>query len=520
MIYLTGFMGSGKTTVGEALAVLMKRPFIDLDRYMTAKIGRSIMEIFACAGEPAFRALENESLIEVAEGAKGTVVATGGGVPVRQENREIMKVSGYIVYLRAGFDILITRIPEKPGRPLWNEKATQLLEARKCAYEDADFVVDTEGLTVQEVAREIFQKVKHVIDPLPVLIPSGSYPIYIGRGIFKDLPRLLARHMKPEGIFVLADELVERNYHRLIKSVLRGLKHHIMKLPVGEGSKSFLFLERVLGEMFSAQVNRQWVCMAVGGGVTGDLAAFASSVFMRGIPVVQVPTTLLAQVDSSMGGKTGINISQGKNLVGTFHQPLFVLSDVDFLSTLDPPQTKNAMAEVIKYGVIMDKELFEYLEKTKHPDHEQIVSRCSADKASIVMKDEREKGLRRILNFGHTLGHAIELARDYTVSHGQAVGAGMIFASWLSSDLGLLKERDLKRIRSMVNQHVFAGSGPVFPEPQDISAGIETDKKGAEGGIHFVLTQGIGDAIVKKLTSSQILDAYERFIREYKKDIR
>jgi shikimate kinase / 3-dehydroquinate synthase len=514
MIYLTGFMGSGKTTVGEVLASLMKRPFIDLDKYMTAKVGKSITEIFACAGEPAFRALENESLLEVAEGIRATIVSTGGGLPVSPVNRMIMKASGHIVYLKADFDTLITRIPEDPGRPLWNKRAFDLLEERKPAYEEADLIIDTEHLSVNEVARMIFDRVKDLSDPLPVLVLSSAYPIHIGQGIFKNLHRFLGRHVKPEGVFVILDEHVDKLHHHLIQSALRGINHHILVLPAGEGSKSFPSLQQVLDGMFSVHMNRQWLCLAVGGGVTGDLAAFASSIFMRGIPVVQIPTTLLAQVDSSIGGKTGINISQGKNLVGTFNQPLFVLSDVNFLATLDPQQINDAMAEVIKYGVIMDRDLFKYLEDAESPDYEHIVAKCSGDKASVITKDERENGLRRILNFGHTLGHAIELTSNYSVSHGQAVGAGMIFASWLSEDLGLLKKKDMKRIISLVNRYVFVNNKPEFPEPGAIKTGIEMDKKSTREGIHFVLTQGIGDVSVKKLTSSQILDAYERFIRK------
>lgn len=519
MIYLTGFMGSGKTSVGEALASRMKRPFLDLDRYIAAKVGKSITEIFACAGESSFRCVENESLLEVAEGAWGTVISTGGGLPVNRMNRSVMKASGYVVYLKASFDTLITRIPTDPGRPLWNERASQLLEERKPAYEDADFIIDTEGLSVQEVARKIIKQISSMVNPLPVLVPGQPYPVYIGKGIFGNLRKYLGRHGKPEGFFVLVDENAEKCHRQSMNRVFRGLKHVVMTVPSGEASKSFPFLQEVLDRMFASKVNRQWTCVAVGGGVTGDLAAFASSIFMRGIPVVQVPTTLLAQVDSGIGGKTGIDVSSGKNLVGTFHQPQFVLSDVDFLDTLDRKQIDGAFAEVIKYGVIMDRELFEYLEKKKKPDLELIVSKCSADKASVVTGDEREKGLRRILNFGHTLGHALEHAHGYAMNHGQAVGAGMVFAAWLSSDLGLLQKKDLKRIQDLVNRLVFRKDRPIYPQVRKIREGMKLDKKGTEEGVLFVLTQGIGDATVKKFSTSQILDAYERFVSKIEKSL-
>jgi 3-dehydroquinate synthase len=313
---------------------------------------------------------------------------------------------------------------------------------------------------------------------------------------------------------VLVDEQVLMNYAKLIRSSLTGLKHHIITIPSGESSKSFPSLIKVLEEMFSAQANRQWLCLAIGGGVTGDLAAFASSIFMRGIPVVQIPTTLLAQVDSSIGGKTAIDIKHGKNLVGTFHQPLFVLSDIEFLSTLEPSHIQDAMAEVIKYGIIMDKDLFDELETTNTPDYEKIVALCVRDKAFVVSRDEREGGLRRILNFGHTLGHAIELSQHYKTSHGRAVAAGMFFASWLSHELGLIEVKEMERIFRLIKKWTYSLQEIQYPQADEISSSITMDKKGIQDGIHFVLTPSIGDAIVKKLTGSQILGAYGRFVRE------
>jgi len=244
------------------------------------------------------------------------------------------------------------------------------------------------------------------------------------------------------------------------------------------------------------------------------LAAFASSVYMRGIPVVQVPTTLLALVDSSIGGKTGIDVKHGKNLVGTFHQPLFVLSDITFLGTLDEALMKDAMAEVVKYGIIMDKDLFAYLETTEDPDYEKVVHLCARDKALIVGRDEREGGLRRILNYGHTLGHAIELVRNYEMSHGRAVSAGMYFATWLSRELGLIEVKMMEQIFRLIKKWSYPLQDISYPLPDDIGTAIIADKKSAQDGIHFVLTPAIGDATVKKLSGSQILGAYGRFVRE------
>jgi 3-dehydroquinate synthase len=397
---------------------------------------------------------------------------------------------------------------------LWNEQARSLLLERTPAYEDADVIIDTDGKAAQEVVQEIYSLSGAFIEPVAVLTPANPYPIYIGRGIFKDLRKYITRHIHPEGVLVLADEQVLMYYGKLIRSSLAGLKHHIITIPSGESSKSFSSLMKVLDEMFSAQANRQWLCLAMGGGVTGDLAAFASSIFMRGIPVVQIPTTLLAQVDSSIGGKTAIDIKHGKNLVGTFHQPLIVLSDIEFLSTLEPSHIQDAMAEVIKYGIIIDKDLFDELESTQAPDYEKIVALCARDKAFVVSLDEREGGLRRILNFGHTLGHAMELSRNYESSHGRAVAAGMFFASWFSRELGLIEVKEMERIFRLIKKWTYSLQELQYPQADEISSAIIMDKKGVQDGIHFVLTPSIGDAILKKLTGSQILGAYGRFVRE------
>ncbi len=519
MIFLTGFMGSGKTQVGKALAERLKAPFTDLDAEIGSQAGTTIPEIFRCAGEDAFRFLEHKTLLDVASRDDWSVVATGGGLPVMPVNRRIMKACGCIVHLRASFDTIRSRIPEDPSRPLWNSRAQALFQSRIPAYEDADLIVDTDGLTIEQTADEIAGRLGILPQPLGFILPDNPYPVYIGKGIFSRIVPLLRRHCDPEGLFVLADENVATHHEPLIRMALDKIQHSIMTVPSGEDSKSSSFLDKVLSEMFFRRVNRQWACLALGGGVTGDLAGFASSIYMRGIPVIQAPTTLLAQVDSALGGKTAVNNEFGKNLVGTFHQPLLVLSDTDFLATLDEAQSRSAMAEVIKYGVIMDAPLFEYLEAGPPFDNEKIVRMCSRDKAAIVERDEREGGLRRVLNFGHTLGHALEKDSGYTLPHGTAVAAGMLFASWLSREKGLLPGRDYGRIKDLITSRGIIPVGLTLPLPQDVALEIALDKKGQGRGIHFVLTPSIGDVSVQKLTELEVLEGYKGFADEYARGI-
>ncbi len=519
MIFLTGFMGSGKTTVGRELSSLLSRPFVDLDEVITGAARTTIPEIFRHAGEEAFRLLEKNALAGIAGRTEQAVVATGGGLPAAPANRELMKACGVIVHLRASFETLQQRIPSDSNRPLWNGDARSLLAARTAAYEDADLIIDTDGSTPRELAEQIWSQVEGCYEPIPVILPDRAYPVYIGDGIFRDFPALLGRHAKPEGVFVLADENVLRLHRGAIKESLSGFVHHIMEVPPGEESKSYAFLGDVLREMFVSRVNRNWMCVAVGGGVTGDLGGFAASIYMRGIPVVHVATTLLAQVDSSIGGKTAVNSAFGKNLVGTFHQPLFVLSDVGFLGTLDDIQMKNGLAEAVKYGIIMDKGLFGYLENGPPFDPVRLVTSCSRDKALVVGRDEREGGVRRILNFGHTLGHAIEQVRNYSISHGQAVAAGMVFAAWLSRELGLLEKEGFERIQALIRREGIIPEGFAFPGPDEVAGAIAMDKKGSREGLHFVLTPAIGDVTVKKLIDSEVLEAYTRFLHGFEKGL-
>lgn len=514
MIFLTGFMGSGKSTVGRRLADRLGLAFIDLDEHISSGSGRTISEIFSCAGEKAFRIMETQALLMESAQGKPAVVATGGGLPVNPLNRAIMKACGHIVYLRASYETIQSRIPADPGRPLWNDDARGLLEERTPAYEDADITVHTDSLNVQEVVDTVAEHVRQYHAPVPVLIPSSPYPVHIGGNIFQDLRKLVTRHMRPEGLFAVVDEQVMAHHGILIRSAFTRGKHAIFTVPSGEATKSFDHLHRVADALFAARANRQWACVAIGGGVTGDLAAFAASIFMRGIPVIQVPTTLLAQVDSSIGGKTGIDVQQGKNLLGTFHQPLLVISDTRFLATLDPSRIRDAMSEVIKYGIIMDRELFEYLETAEDLDYTRIVTMCTRDKASVVSSDEREGGLRRILNFGHTVGHAIERSRHYEITHGHAVSAGMYFAVWLSREIGLMDPKEMDRVFRVIRKWAYPLEELDYPHPDEIGSSLDMDKKTAGGGIHFVLTPQVGDVTVKKLTGSQILGAYGRFVRE------
>lgn len=305
------------------------------------------------------------------------------------------------------------------------------------------------------------------------------HKIYIGHNIKKILPT-------GKGV-VITDRNVNRYWGKEIKAL--GLPVYV--IPPGERSKSLKMAERIYKALLRFGLDRQSFLVAFGGGVVGDLTGYVAATYMRGISYIQIPTTLMAQVDSSIGGKTGVNLPEGKNLVGCFWQPEAVFIDIKFLNTLPKRELKNGLAEVIKYGIIKDKKLFEYLGKKKF-NWKFIISRCARIKADIVRRDEREtKGLRTILNYGHTIGHAIETSNKYKgITHGEAVAIGMKLAARISNKLGYLSNRDMTRQINLID--TFVAPRKVVPD----TTFIRYDKKAVAGRLRFVLADRIGHVFV------------------------
>jgi 3-dehydroquinate synthase len=328
---------------------------------------------------------------------------------------------------------------------------------------------------------------------IPVRCANASYDIHVGAGVFENMER----HLHDAG---LRPPYLIVSQPRILKFFARNLKKHAVALiPDGERAKTLATVSRLLDQMVALKMTRQSTVVAVGGGVVGDVAGFVASIYMRGIPVVQVPTTLLAQVDSSIGGKTGVNHRVAKNLVGTFYQPRLVLSDPLVLQTLPDREFASGLYEALKYGVIQDSDLFADFERStaaflrRDPDAmERLVARCAAIKADVVMKDEKESDLRRILNFGHTVGHGLEAAARYQgIKHGEAVGYGMIAAARIGHVLDKLAENDRLRIENAVTS---LGRLPALNgmQSKDVLNALQHDKKIRDGAVHFVLPREIG----------------------------
>jgi 3-dehydroquinate synthase len=350
---------------------------------------------------------------------------------------------------------------------------------------------------------------------LSVELGSRTYPIYIGSGLI-GRPDLLAPFLRGGRAALVTNTTVAPLYlERLAEGLAaQGMKLVRVVVPDGEVYKNWETLNTVYDQLLEAHCDRDTTLIALGGGVIGDLAGFAAATYQRGISVIQVPTTLLAQVDSSVGGKTAINHPRGKNMIGAFHQPLAVLADVDTLTTLPDRELRAGLAEVIKHGLIRDAGFFEWIEGNigrllaRNPEALiHAVRRSCEIKAEIVAKDERETGLRALLNLGHTFGHAIENAMGYgTWLHGEAVAAGMVMAAKLSCRIGLLTEADASRVAALIARTGLPVSADGISAAKFIEL-MSIDKKAAGGRIRFVLLERLGSAVLRADVPQDALDA-------------
>ncbi len=356
-------------------------------------------------------------------------------------------------------------------------------------------------------------------------LSSSKYDIVVGEGILPKIGSYLADLKLPSNVVVISDSNTSKIYSSIIKHSLRskGFKSEMLQLPQGEKVKSLDYAKKLYDELLEMKVGRDSTIIALGGGVIGDLSGFLSATYMRGINFIQVPTTLLAQVDASIGGKNGVNVEKAKNIVGTFYHPRLVFCDVSTLITLPAKELRTGLAEVIKYGVIKDASLFGYLERQvlglKNPKlldpkdfknllsvWENIISRSADIKAKVVMADEKEtKGPRMALNFGHTIGHAIENLSKYKgITHGEGVAIGMVAASTIAFKMKMINEKTLNRITALIK----AVNLPCKIEgisADDIISKLITDKKVKDGKIVFVLPKSIGSVVMRNDVPMRVL---------------
>ena len=508
-IILTGFMGTGKTTIGRLLAARLERPFVDMDDQLQAHFGKPIREVFAQEGEGVFRTAEAQLCAQLSE-QSGLVISTGGGALVSAENRAILGKSGVLLCLTANVDEILRRVASTGERPLLNvaesdqrQRIRSLLQSRRSAYGAIPHQIDTTGQTPDALVDQILETLQgdaEVADMsrLTVRGPEGSYHICIGEGILQQAGRLLAsRGLRPGPAAIVSNAMIAPQHGETLAASLRsaGYEPTLCLVPEGEQHKTLATVASLYDQFLAAGLDRRSPIIALGGGVIGDMTGFAAATYLRGAPFVQIPTSLLSMVDASVGGKTGVDLPQGKNLVGAFKQPHVVLIDVDVLQTLPAAEFRSGLAEVIKHGIIGAPDLFVQFEEEGPTTLKHLVTEAVRVKIKVVEEDPFEQGRRAVLNLGHTFGHAIELVSNFSIRHGEGVAVGMVAATHMAAAIGRCDPALVGRVRNVLERVGL----PVSVSGYDLEAVIEAmghDKKRAGKTLRFIIPQGVGDVVI------------------------
>ncbi|MGI8662752.1 MAG: iron-containing alcohol dehydrogenase [Acidimicrobiales bacterium] len=492
-IVLVGLMGVGKTTIGRRVAQRLGRPFVDADAALEERTGRSVREVFELQGEAGFRSIETEMLGELLAAHEPRVIAAGGGVVTEAANRSRLCADDVcVVWLSGNPRFLASRATRRDSRPLLDGDdpcgALERIAGDRDAWyrEVADVVLDVqhayEGHTkpkakeriADEVAARVHEReagsARPALQTVTVALGARAYDVIVGPGARNELGALLPEHARRAA--VVTQDGIDFE-------VEPGIEHHVSCIPAGEASKTMATVEDLCRAWARSGLTRGDVVVAVGGGVVTDVAGFAAAVYQRGVAVVNVATTLLGMVDAAIGGKTGVNLQEGKNLVGAFWQPSGVVCDTDALATLPQRELRSGWGEVAKYHFLTHDDLDSLDEVAR-------IAACVRIKAGVVAADEREGARRAILNYGHTLAHALETAGHYELRHGEAVGIGLVFAAELAAALGRIDAQRVAEHRSVVASYDLP---LVIPDGYDLDelVGLFSRDKKAIDGVTFVL---------------------------------
>lgn len=515
-LVLTGFMGTGKTTVGRGVAQRLGRPFVDMDAVIAERAGRTIPEIFRELGEGAFRQLER-ALCEELAARQGLVIATGGGALVDPLNRDALARSGILICLDCAASGLVQRLRGAEDRPmLWGDdperRLDELLAARQAAYARIPHHLDTTDLALEAVIEAVVARYGRQPTHWQVKTPMGTYRVHLAPAGLDALGPLLREAGFRTQMAVVSDEHVAPLYGgRVVESLEhQGIPATLITLPAGEAHKTLATVAMLYDRFAEAELDRSGAVVALGGGVITDMAGFAAATYMRGVALVQAPTSLLGMVDASVGGKVAVDHPRGKNLVGAFVQPLMVMLDPLCLGTLPEIERRAGMAEVIKHGIIGDPDLFAALEQGSEPDMGWLLQRQLQVKIDVVEEDPYERGRRVVLNLGHTFAHAYELLSDYRLHHGLAVALGMVAAAHLAELRGLCAPETRARIVATLEHHGLPTRYDAHP-PETVYAAMGMDKKRQGRRLRFILPRAIGEVTVDgDVPKEQVLAAIER----------
>ncbi|MBA7507215.1 3-dehydroquinate synthase [subsurface metagenome] len=545
-IIIAGFSATGKSLVAKEVARRLNWNFIDTDAEIVKLAGKSIDEIFQQDGENRFRELEREVIRKACQ-QRQTVIAIGGGAIVDRRNHELLAENGLLFCLEAKPETIYQRLfqnatygCETEVRPLLAtnnplERIKQLKASRQPYYASVDWTIHTDRLSLSQVAEEVirgwqllhgaFPERDSSVASLPqndkerragkdiacwVETATQSYPVFVGYGLLEKLGEKIKETGLSGAVTIISDETVFSIYGRKVESILQnaGFAVNTFAVPPGEETKNINSAIKIYDFLVEQRVERDDMLIALGGGMVSDLAGFVAATFLRGMSWIPLPTSLVAMVDASIGGKVGVNHPQGKNLIGAFYQPSFVLADIQTLNTLPDRELTSGWAEVIKYGLTLDREFFEFLEanadkliKLEPNAVAEAIARSAAIKAQIVSEDEKERGRRIILNYGHTIAHGLEAATQYKrFLHGEAVAIGMMGAAKLSQSLGLLSSDIVQRQQSLLQRFGLPTRCELRARSEaisEVSKAMELDKKTRARAIRWVLLTDIGQTTIR-----------------------
>ena len=551
-ITLIGFSGTGKSTVAGLLAKDLGWTAVDSDQQIAEAAQKTIAEVFAQNGELAFRRLEAEVFAKLAVQER-LAVAAGGGATTMAETRKEICESGLVVCLEATPQTIAGRLArndEGAERPLLADsdplaRVRRLKAQRAALYSLADFTVHTDAMSAAEVAGEISRwyrqfgggafdlpgRADALASSPPLVAPiidapgaavivrtaSGEYPVYVAWGAIEHLGLATQRATTARRAFLISDTNVTSIWGEAAVVSLRaaGFEVSTYAVPPGDASKSLESAGLAYDWLASHRAERRDVVVGLGGGMVTDFAGFIAATYLRGLPLVQVPTSLLGMVDAAIGGKTAINHAAAKNIVGAFYQPRAVIADVATLATLPQRELVEGFGEVVKHAFIRDPDLLALLEDSiegllaLEPElMTDVVKRNIEIKAEIVSEDERETGSRELLNFGHTLGHAFEAAGGYeALLHGEAVSAGMMAAAELGRRVGITPDAVVERLGKLIDRAGMALGPPSGLDIERVRRALALDKKIISGGQRWVLLQDVGRPIVTSEVSPDLVEA-------------
>jgi shikimate kinase/3-dehydroquinate synthase len=520
-LVLSGFMATGKSTVGRIIASRLGVPFVDTDAVLAEQTGKGTGELFASEGEARFREREADLLMPMLDDPSPRVIGFGGGTVTIPRVRHKALERATVVTLTAAAETIIARVPSLPERPNLLassplDRVRDLLALRREAYAESHATVSTEGRSSEEIADLVLAAA--ALDTLAMPLGTRTYAVELADG---DPARLTAaiQELSPSSVLVVTDTNVQAARGAWLERALEGLAvpRHAIAITPGEQSKTLATVSRIWDEALAFGVDRDALVIAFGGGVVGDLAGFAASTVLRGIRCVQIATSLLSMVDSSVGGKTGFDHAAGKNLIGAFFQPSRVIVDLEHLTTLPPRERAAGLAEVVKIALVQDVALFELLEHTAEAvragDREALrpVLRAAIEaKIRVVRDDERESGARALLNLGHTLGHALETHGGYTrLLHGEAVAVGTVLELAATERLGFTPPGLADRAKALFERLAL----PTEATAADIAAAwpfVLSDKKRAAATMKLPVVAAIGSATVEKIAIEALRGAVVR----------